>query len=127
MPEQFNAKTGLVIVPVQIYGPSGDAAVRLALDTGALTTLIDPRILSSVGYDLAAAPDQVRIATASDVITVPRLLADKIVALGQERIYLPIIGHTLPPATGVDGVLGLDFFRRQRLTLNFRRGRISLA
>ena len=66
--------------------------------------------------------------TASNVITVPRLLADKVVALEQERVYmLPIIGHALPQATGVDGVLGLDFFRGQRLTLSFRRGRVSLV
>jgi hypothetical protein len=127
MPESFNANHGLIIVPVQIYGPWGNAFARLALDTGALTTVIRPGILASIGYDLAASPDKVRIVTASDVISVPRLLADRIVALGQERTYMPIIGHTLPPATGVDGVLALDFFRRQRLTLNFRRGRISLS
>jgi hypothetical protein len=89
--ERFNAKSGLVIVPVQISGPSGIATVRLALDTGALTTLIDARVLSSIGYDLSTSPGQVRIITASDIVTVPRLLADKIVALGQEQIFLPIL------------------------------------
>jgi hypothetical protein len=127
MSEAFNAKQGLVILSVQVYGPSGDTLTRLALDTGALSTVIDGRILASIGYDLTSTPDKVRIVTASDVITVPRLLVDRIVALGQERTYMPIIGHTLPATTGVDGVLGLDFFRRQRLTLNFRRSRISLA
>ena len=127
MSERFNANSGLIIVPVQIHGPSGTATVRLALDTGVLTTLIDARVLSSIGYDLSAASDQVRIITASDIVTVPRLLADKIVALAQERFFLPILGHTLPPSTGVDGVLGLDFFRGQRLTINFRKGSISLA
>jgi hypothetical protein len=91
MSEAFNAKQGLVILSVQVYGPSGDTLTRLALDTGALSTVIDGRILASIGYDLTSTPDKVRIVTASDVITVPRLLVNRIVALGQERTYMPII------------------------------------
>ncbi|MBV9849501.1 MAG: hypothetical protein JO250_07420 [Armatimonadetes bacterium] len=125
--EAFNAKQGLVIVSARIFGPSGDTLARLAVDTGALTTLVDPRILTSVGYDVAQAPGQARLVSASGILTVPRLLAEKVTALGQERTYLPIIAHTLPPATGVDGVLALDFYRARRLTVNFRRGRVSLA
>lgn len=127
MSESFNAKRGLVVVSVQVFSPSGDTFARLAVDTGAVTTVISPQILTLVGYDLSAAPGQVRLVSASDIITVPRLLADKVVALGQERLYLPIIAHALPPATGVDGVLGLDFYRVRRLTVNFRQGRVSLA
>lgn len=125
--ETFNAKQGLVIVSARIFGPSGDALARLAVDTAAIGTVIRPGILESIGYDLAQAPDQVRLVSASDTITVPRLLADRIVALGQERTYMPIIVHALPPATGVDGTLGLDFYRVRRLTVNFRQGRVSLA
>ncbi len=35
--------------------------------------------------------------------------------------------HTLPPSAGVDGLLGLDFFRGERLTVDFRTGRLILA
>lgn len=127
MSEAFNSKRGLVVVPVQIFGPSGDTFARLAVDTGAITTVISPEILVLVGYDLAQAPDERRLVSATDVVSVPRFLAERIVALGQEREYLPILGHTLPKATGVDGVLGLDFYRVRRLTVNFRQGRVSLA
>jgi len=127
MSESFNAKRGLVVVSVQVFGPSGDTYARLAVDTGAVTTVISPQILTLVGYDLAQAPDEVRLISATGIIPVPRLLVDKIVALGQERTYLPVIAHALPPATGVDGTLGLDFYRVRRLTVNFRQGRVSLA
>lgn len=125
--EAFNAKHGLVIVSARIYGPSGDALARLAVDTAAIGTVIRPGILESIGYDLSAAPDQVRLVSASNIINVPRFLLDKIVALGQERIYVPVIAHALPTATGVDGALGLNFYRARRLTVNFRQGRVSLA
>ena len=127
MSESFNPRQGLVVVSVQVFGPSGDTFARLAVDTGAVATVISPLILVSVGYDLAQAPDQVRLVSASGVVIVPRLLVDKIMALGQERIFLPILAHNLPAAMGVDGTLGLDFYRARRLTVNFRRGSVSLA
>jgi len=38
-----------------------------------------------------------------------------------------VLGHTLPPSAGVDGLLGLDFFRGQSLTGDFRVGRVSVT
>jgi hypothetical protein len=37
------------------------------------------------------------------------------------------LGHTLPPSAGVDGLLGLDFFRGQVLTVDFHKGMIALV
>ena len=37
-----------------------------------------------------------------------------------------LICHTLPASVSVDGLLGLDFLRGQRLTIDFRAGRIAL-
>jgi len=51
----------------------------------------------------------------------------KIVAVGHVRSGFPVLGHTLPPSTGVDGLLGLDFFRGQNLTIDFRTGQVTLA
>lgn len=34
--------------------------------------------------------------------------------------------HDLPAEVRVDGLLGLDFLRGRRLTLDFRTGRLSL-
>lgn len=64
--------------------------------------------------------------TGSGIEFVPRLPLLKIMALGEERAGLPVLAHTLPPSAGVDGLLGLDFLRGMRLTLNFRKGQVSL-
>ena len=37
----FDPSQGLIIVPVRLFGPAGDMIVRLALDTGATSTLIN--------------------------------------------------------------------------------------
>jgi len=80
-----------------------------------------------LGYDPALAPQRVQVTTVSGVVYVPRLALDKIAALGQERISFPVLCHTLPPSAAIDGLLGLDFFRGQTLTIDFRSGQITLA
>lgn len=57
----------------------------------------------------------------------PRVELQRLTVLGQERYGLRVLGHTLPPSSGVDGLLGLDFFRGLLLTVDFRAGRLSLG
>jgi hypothetical protein len=84
-------------------------------------------ILVTLGYDPALIPDRIQITTGSGIEFVPRVVLDKIAALGQERTDFPVLGHTLPPSADIDGVLGLDFFRGQNLTLDFRTGQVTLT
>src|SRR3954470_21099181 len=107
----FDPKKGLVVVRAELWGPAGSAVLRLALDTGATGTVVNVGMLVAVGYDPALAPDRFQVTTGSGVEFVPRITLDKVVALGQERTAFPVLGHTLPPSSGIDGLLGLDFFR----------------
>lgn len=84
-------------------------------------------MLVAIGYDPALLPDRIQVTTGSGVVFAPGVTLDKIAALGQERRDFPVLGHTLPPSAGVDGLLGLDFFRGQSLTIDFRNGRLTVA
>lgn len=117
---------GLILTPARIEGPTGTAFVRLALDTGATTTLIRTAVLVSIGYDPTAAPEWIQMTTGSGVETAPRLRINRIVAIGCERAEFAVIAHTLPPSASVDGVLGLDFLREKRLVVDFVAGRVTL-
>jgi hypothetical protein len=123
----FDPRQGLIVVRAELWGPTGSAILQLALDTGATGTLVNVGMLVAVGYDPALAPDRFQVTTGSGVEFVPRITLDKIVTLEQERQGFPVLGHTLPPSAGVDGLLGLDFFRGQTLTIDFRAGEIKLA
>lgn len=123
----FDSRQGLIVVQAELWGPAGSAVLQLALDTGATGTLVNVGMLVAIGYDPALAPDRFQVTTGSGVEFVPRITLDKIVTLGQERQGFPVLGHTLPPSAGVDGLLGLDFFRGQTLTIDFRAGEIKLA
>jgi predicted aspartyl protease len=122
----FTPSQGLILIDAQLWGPTGNRRARLALDTGATTTLIRPAILVSIGYDPAAAPARLQMTTGSGVEFVARFPLDRLEALGQQRTQFPVVAHTLPPTATIDGLLGLDFLRGQRLTIDFRRGRITL-
>ena len=58
MSQRFDLQERLIIVPARISGPAGDTIVRLALDTGASSTLINTEVMVLLGYDPATAPDR---------------------------------------------------------------------
>ena len=122
----FNARKGLVIVSCEIAGRTGNILLRLALDTGATGTLVSAGPLAAVGYDPSLSPDRLQVTTGSGVEYAPRVVVDRIRALGHEYRSFPLIAHTIPASARVDGLLGLDFLRGLRLNLDFQMGTISL-
>ena len=116
-----------MVVRAELFGPDGSAVLRLALDTGATSTVVSVGMLVAIGYDPALVSDRVQVTTGSGIEFAPRVILDGVVALGQERSGFPVLGHTLPPSAGVDGLLGLDFLRGQMLTVDFRAGHVMLA
>lgn len=123
---KFDPRQGLVVVSAELFGPLGSGVLRLALDTGATTTMINVGHLVAVGYDPGLASDRVQVTTGSGMEFVPTLEVSRLDALGQTRTAFSVLSHTLPPSSGIDGLLGLDFLRDQSLTIDFRRGNIAL-
>lgn len=123
---KFNPERGLVVVFAELFGPSGSAVLRLAIDTGATATLINVGHLVAVGYDPALARDRVQVTTGSGVEFTPKVPITSLKTLGRERAPFTVLSHTLPPSAGIDGLLGLDFLRSEVLTIDFRQGTISL-
>ncbi|MDQ3009345.1 MAG: retropepsin-like domain-containing protein [Acidobacteriota bacterium] len=124
---RFDPQENLVFIRAKIFGPKGRSSLLLALDTGASSTLISRKQLRRIGYDLAASSSRVQMTTGSGVELVPRISVSKFSTLGQERNDFSVIAHDLPPSAGIDGLLGLDFFRGQNLNIDFRNGLILLS
>jgi predicted aspartyl protease len=123
----FNPSQGLIIVPVRLFGLAGDMIVRLALDTGATSTLINSEIMVLLGYDPATSPDRIQVTTGSGVELCPRVTVERLEALGKSVNDFPVLSHTLPPTSQVDGLLGLDFFRSFQISIDFRNGIITIT
>jgi predicted aspartyl protease len=126
MSELFNSGRGLIVVKVILKGPGGEFSIRMALDTGATITSISSGILVMAGYDPMKDLNRYEMTTVSGIEYVPMIKIESLEGIGQKKVNFPIIGHTLPPSAGVDGLLGLDFLRNQKLTIDFREGDITL-
>jgi hypothetical protein len=114
----------------EITGPARSIAVRLILDTGATTSLINKRVLTAIGFDPdggAGQAGQVELTTGSKVEKATRVMLTRLTARGQHRFGFTVVAHDLPATTTADGLLGLDFFRDTALTLDFRKGVIVLS
>ena len=70
--------------------------------------------------------EDVRIITGSGAVSVPLLSVERIEALGKAVTNMRVVCHTLPSRAGIDGVLGLDFLRGERLVVDFREGLLAL-
>lgn len=123
----FNAHQGLVIVAARLTGPLGSGALQLALDTGALTTFINPSILAAAGYHSTSAGQRTQVLTPGGIIVAPIVTIDSLTAIGKTRILVPVVSAPLDPSAGIDGLLGLDFLRGLSLTLDFVAGQITLT
>jgi predicted aspartyl protease len=123
----FDPTKGLILVEAEIAGPTTCVTVQLALDTGATDSFLDEDWVALAGYTPADATNKFDVLTASGTISVLEVPLRSLTVLGQTRTNFPAQAHSFPPGTRHDGVLGLDFFRGQILTLDFVHGEITLA
>jgi predicted aspartyl protease len=100
--------------------------VRLAIDTGATSSMINWDVAILLGYDPASSKERIQVTTGSGLEFAPRITIKKFQALGRLLENFPILCHTLPPSATVDGLLGLDFFRGMRLIIDLKTGIITL-
>jgi predicted aspartyl protease len=126
MSQPFDGQQGLILVAAEVIGPAGTGRLTLALDTGATQTLINTSLLVALGYDPAMSTERLKVTTGSGVEFAPLLSVQRLTALGQSRINLPVLAHTLPPTAKVDGLLGLNFLRETTLTIDFKAGSLRL-
>lgn len=127
MSTTFRPRQGLVVIPMEIFGPSGSTILRTALDTGAVYTVASIEMLTAIGYEPDLIRDRVQITTGSGLVSAPKILVQQIDALSQSRFSFPVLAYTLPASAGVDGLLGLDFLRHRQLTIDFQSGKITLS
>ena len=98
----------------------------MVLDTGATFTLLPWYIAEELGYNPATSNEYVTITTASGTLEAPLITLKSVNVLGKNVENLKVIVHTLPESSHVDGLLGLDYLRNFKLTLDFKNGVLDL-
>ena len=107
---------------------SSTLVIPVVLDTGASMTIIATDIMSRLGYDPAnPGLERQRIVTGSGIEYAPRTTVRSAASIGQKVTNLDVLCHDLPPESGVDGLLGLNFLKHFKLSISFRRGVVDLT
>lgn len=123
MRTRFNP--GSLIVLDVIVKARRFAVSKLVLDTGATYVVVSWRLVSAIGINI----DQnktLQTTTASSIETVPKITIPEIVVFGKSVKNVNGIVKDLPPGLPVDGLLGLSFLRHFKLTIDFKKGLLSL-
>lgn len=118
----FEPGEGMIRVPVRLWGPDRSEVALLSLDTGAEGTIVRPDILVRLGYELASVKRRTQLTTASGMISAPSVRIQRIEALDHTKRNFLIAAHPVPFMAQVDGDLGLNFFLRRKLIIDFRIG-----
>jgi len=100
---------------------------RFALDTGATRTVVNADAVARLGYDDTDMTPGATILTGSGAAQARLVRLERLTSLGLTKVGPVVFVHRLPVQARIDGLLGLDFLRESRLTIDFRAGTIELA
>jgi predicted aspartyl protease len=123
----FESRKGLILVKVKITGMLRSEQTVFALDTGATKTLVNIDLLNRIGYNEKDFRESLMITTGSGKEQSHIIPIRSIESLSILKRNFSVLAFQLPVTTFVDGLLGLDFFRNKKLTINFSDGFIEVA
>jgi predicted aspartyl protease len=117
----FDPQENLIYLHAKIFGPKGSRIARLALDTGATTTLVSADIIDALGYSPAAG-EMVRLIMGGSIQYASQVTVQMLEAADQRVENLAVICHNLPEESGLDGLLGLNFLSHFDTEINYSSG-----
>jgi hypothetical protein len=91
---RFDLRANAILLQATIAGPTREATVTLALDTGSTFSVINPDVLLDVGVEIEPGEGS-PIATASGVVKPRRARVTSLAALGHVQSELVVLAHPL--------------------------------
>ncbi|MFQ5627193.1 MAG: aspartyl protease family protein [bacterium] len=121
----FDPNENLIYLRCKIYGPDGHRFAKLALDTGAMATLISIEIIHALGYETDF-DKKARIIMGGGEEYASLVEINKIRVANQQIENLTVTCFNLPQETGLDGLLGLNFLRHFDTEINYSNSTLVL-
>ena len=114
----------LIVLNARIKSRLATVAALLVFDTGASSVVLPWRLALAIGLKIDT-DNPVRTTTATTVETVPRVIIPEVSVFGKTVENVEAIVKDLPPEAP-DGLLGLSFLKHFKLTIDFKKGLLSL-
>ena len=124
---RFNPRLNLIALDVRVDGiGERSVALRMVVDTGASFTIISWSAAEALGYHPERSPKRIQFMTGSGREAAPMFTVKAIETVGVRLDEVSVFCHDLPQGSLVDGLLGLSFLRRCKLSIDFGRGILQL-
>lgn len=122
---KFDPNTYGIILETKIKNRFAEIT-HLVLDTGSSFVMIPWKL--AIAIDLKITQEHtVRLTSASTLETIPKVIIPEMAVLGKVVKNVEAIVKDLPPEAPADGLLGLSFLRHFKLTIDFKKGFLSLV
>ena len=122
---RFNiSRDSLITLNLTVYSKTLESSFTMnaVLDTGAVRSIIPPKIAANLGYDISEPKEMMEFSGVygsgwSKVISV-----SKVEAIGESVSDMDIVLHQLGPDIIADAILGLDFLHNFDTTISYSKG-----
>ena len=120
----FNPSSELIIIDVVLAGLRRAFKFRFALDTACTMTLVTPDTIDWLGYSARDGEHTATVTTALGREPGYLLRVARFSAFGHSFNDFRVNVHDLTDASGIDGLLGLDFLRHFNYEIRSKEGSI---
>ena len=124
----FDPEAESIWISASVRGPNALAdALVFILDPGTEMSIVDSQVAARIGLDRSKSIGPVQFDGISRTYKAYRVIAGELQAFGRVMSDLEVACSPLQSKFHADGLLGLDFLRHLRVSLDFIEGRISLT
>ena len=120
----FDPTIDLIFVKIALFGLRRSSDFHFVLDTACVTTLVTPDTIDWLGYSARDGEHTATVTTALGREPGYLLRVAHLFAFGHRFSDFRVNVHDLADATGIDGLLGLDFLRHFNYEIRSKEGRI---
>ena len=100
--------------------------LRLLVDTGSSYTVLPRRILERLECNLQQPLQTTRIVTASAIVEMSIVAVPWFHCLGVRKENFSVVAMDLPTSSFANGLLGIDFLRKEKAIIDIFKCKISL-
>lgn len=111
-------KPGLIVLPV-ILEYRFRQEFKLALDTGAVLTVITPHVAQEVGFEESQLISTTEVTGVTGSELVPKIRLNSITLFDNKVENIAVTVINLPLKLRIDGLLGLNFLNHFNINLQF--------
>jgi len=116
---------GLLYTSVAVGGKNTVIVSKFLVDTGSSFTILPWETLVKIGRDPSVVKERTKVITASGYVWAPKLQVEWIHSLGVMFENFSVTAHSLPEGMYADGILGMDFLTKAKVTINIFEGSIK--